>query len=407
MKKKTQLDRLTGLPFLNSVYPRIQEELCIRKEIGYIFFDLVDFNELQEKYGIEVCNKLIRNLGKTMAQQRGKLYREDDLVAVGSQSPTRFILFLFSPPRRKLRFATNDLKLITSRILQKMQNIIREKGTRLGISDQIYFHSGFAVVIPDSSLEVDKVIYEAHKEATLRAHLEKVMVNLISNISHELRTPLTCIKGYAETLLEGAMSDEELCRKFLKIINDEAHRLERLINDLLDLSMIDARQVQMRCKESDLVKVLNEIVSVIHPYARKSNITIKAELPGEIPLINADEDRLRQVLINLIDNAIKYSHSGGVVTVRMTTDRKEVAISVIDEGFGIPETEKDRIFERFYRVDQGISEKSGGRGLGLAIAKYIVEAHGGSISVESCLGKGSTFMITMPLDELWNKDEEY
>jgi signal transduction histidine kinase len=407
MSRRPLINKLTGLPFLASLYEKIGEQLSVRNEIGYIFFNVVQFSELQAKYGIETYNKLLRIIGKTMNQQRGKLYREDDLIAMGGQASDHFILFLFSPPRKKICFSTTDLKLISSRIVQKLNTIMREKSQRMGIKDPIDLQSGYATITPDPNVDVEKLIYEAHKEAILRANLEKVMVHLISNISHELRTPLTCIKGYAETLLEGAMSDENLCRKFLKIINDEAQRLERLINDLLDLSMIDARQVQMRCKETNLKKLIDQTVSVIHPYAKKSNVQIDVEAPEELPLISADEDRIRQVLINLLDNAIKYSHPGGLVSMRITLNKREVKVSVIDRGFGIPEAEKGRIFERFYRVEQGLAGGHSGRGLGLAIAKYIIEAHGGMISVESEYGKGSTFGFSLPIEEMWGKDEEY
>jgi signal transduction histidine kinase len=407
MGRKALISTLTGLPFITSLYEKIGDQLKIRNEIGYIFFNLLQASELQEKYGIETYNKLLRIIGKTMNQQRGKLYREDDLIAMGGQASDHFILFLFSPPRKKICFSTTDLKLISSRIVQKLNTILREKSQKLAIKEPLDLQSGYATITPDPNVDAEKLIYEAHKEAILRANLEKVMVHLISNISHELRTPLTCIKGYAETLLEGAMSDENLCRKFLKIINDEAQRLERLINDLLDLSMIDARQVQMRCKETDLIKVMEQTVSVIHPYARKSNVSIDVEAPAELPMINADEDRIRQVLINLLDNAIKYSHPGGHIRVMVTLNKRDVRVSVIDQGFGIPEVEKGRIFERFYRVEQGLAGGHSGRGLGLAIAKYIIEAHGGLINVESEYGKGSTFSFSLPLEEMWGKDEEY
>lgn len=404
--KDMRTDSLTGLPLLTSVYDTVRDQLGIRKEIGYIFFDVIHFADLQQKYGVEICSRLLRNLGKTMSQQRGKLYREDDLLALGSQPPHQFILFLFSPPRRKATFSTNDLKLISARIMQKLINIIKEKGAKFGIKEDIDFNSGYAIITPDPNLEVEKLVYEAHKEAMLIANMEKVMVNLISNISHELRTPLTCIKGYAETLLEGALSNEELCSKFVKIISDEAQRLERLINDLLDLSMIDAKQIQMRFKEMDMQKVICEIVSVIHPYAKKSDMCISLDCPPSLPMINADEDRIRQVIINLLDNAIKYSHPGGSVKIGVSADKKDMRISISDHGMGIPPGEKNHIFERFYRVEKGHSGGHSGRGLGLAISKYIIEAHGGTIQVESALGKGSTFTFTIPIEEIWAKDEE-
>jgi len=246
MTQARDVDTLTGLPHMESISSRVHAHLLLGKEVGYIFFNIVHFPELKEKFGSESCNKLLKSIGKILSGLKGKLYREDDLIATGSLSPDHFLLLLFSPPRKKEHFSHDDLKLISSRITQRLQTIMRERTCKLGIKDKLEFNSGYATINPDPSSEVEKLLAEAHKEALLRSNLEKVMVHLISNISHELRTPLTCIKGYAETLLEGAMADEALCRKFLKIINDEAHRLERLINDLLDLSMIDAHDLRRR-----------------------------------------------------------------------------------------------------------------------------------------------------------------
>jgi len=402
-----QLDKLTGLPLLSSVYPKVTEELSHRDEVGFLFFDIVQFTELIKTYGRGRCEDLLRIVGRILREQRGKLFREQDLVAVGGPAADYFVIFLFSPPRRKEKFATHDLKLISYRILQKLSNIVNEESARIGIAEKIDFHTGYTVIFPDPQLNVERLVYEAQKEAALKSQLEEVMVQFISNVSHELRTPLTCIKGYAETLLEGARSDEELCRRWLTIISEEAQRLERLINDLLDLSMIEAKRIELKYKQVDPKKLIEDTISVLHPHAAKSQIEMRVIIPADLPYLQVDEDRLRQVLVNLLDNAIKYSPKGGIVTIEAKSDSKEVSISVSDQGIGIPETELSRIFERFYRVEKGRSAKHGGRGLGLAIAKHIVEAHGGSIEAESSLGKGSRFTFTLPIDDtIWAAEDE-
>lgn len=400
------IDKLTGLPLLSSVYEKVKEEMGSREEVGFLYFDVVQFSGLQQSYGWEVCESLLRSLGRTLKEQRGKLFRDQDLLAVGGPGADYFVIFLFSPPRHKKKFATHDLKLISYRILQKLTNIINEEGAKLGIKERIDFHSGYTVIIPDPQLNVERLVYEAQKEATLKSQVEEIMVQFISNVSHELRTPLTCIKGYAETLLEGAMNDPQLCTRWLTIISDEAQRLERLINDLLDLSMIETKQVQMRFKQVDISKVIQDTITVLHPYAQKQNVKMEVYIPRDLPLVNADEDRLRQVLTNLVDNAIKYSREGGKVKIKVNRNEGEIRVTVIDNGVGIPENELNRIFERFYRVGKGRGAKHGGRGLGLAIAKHIVEAHGGTIVARSNLGKGSRFIFTIPTEDIWGGELE-
>jgi two-component system phosphate regulon sensor histidine kinase PhoR len=401
------VDELTGLPVLSSIYHKVSEELARRREVGFLYFDVVQFREFQATYGIDVCNALLKKLGETLSDQRGRLFRDEDLVAIGGPGTDYFVIFLFSPPRRKEKFANHDLKLISTRVLQKLTYILNEEAHRRGVQEKVDFHAGYTIIFFDPQLSVEKLVFEAQKESALKSQLEEIMVQFISNVSHELRTPLTCIKGYAETLLEGAMGDRELCTRWLQIISDEAQRLERLINDLLDLSMIEAKQVEMRFKPLDTGKLIRDVAAVLHPFALKNGVKVRVEVADNLPEVKADADRLKQVLLNLVDNAIKYSGPKGRVRIRAEVSGQDISVSVVDSGVGIPEGERDRIFERFYRVEKGRSAKHGGRGLGLAIAKHIIEAHGGSISVKSSLNKGSTFTFTLPTEDMWEPEEEY
>ncbi len=384
---------------LTSVYEKITSFLKQSKEIGYIFFDIADFQELIQIYGEEPMNKLMLHIGDTVISQKGRLYREDDCIVSDYDTPGRFILLLFSPPRHKSSFSDTDLKLVSSRIIQKLKTIVQEIFGYHEAANHIFFNSGYSIIKNTAGGDGEKILYDAYREASLQAYMEKIMANLISNISHELRTPLTCIKGYAESLLEGAMYDDGLCAKFIKIISDEAHRLERLINELLDLSMIDARQVQMNCDEADLSEIITEVHAIVQPYAKKAGIRVTMALPEENKSIDVDQDRIKQLLIILVDNAIKYSKTDGDGSVNITLEYtdNEVIIKISDNGVGIPESEKDIIFERFYRVKQKNSDRKEGKGLGLSIAKFIVESHGGEILVESNYGKGSTFIIKIPI----------
>ena len=397
---ESTLDPVTGLPLLASVHGRVREELKKQKEVGFIFFDIVQFRQLQASYGVEAGNALLGLIGSAFKTLQGKLFRVEDLVAVDGVGDDYFAVFLFSPPRRKVTFSKQDLSFIRHRILQRLTDIVNQNRVALGIGDLVELHSGYTVISRQGRRSPARLIREAQKDAAVKAQLEQLMVGFISNVSHELRTPLTCIEGFAETLLEGAMSDPELCARWLRVIHDEARRLERLIKDLLDLSMIEARHLPMRFGTVEIARVIEGTAAVLHPHAQKSQVSVEVDAPLDLPPVLADEDRIRQVLLNLIDNAIKYSRPTDRVTIRARRVDTEVEVSVIDTGMGIPEADLDHIFERFYRVDRGRGAQRPGRGLGLAIARHFIEAHGGTISVTSEPEKGSCFRFTLPVDAL-------
>lgn len=385
-----------NLPFLDGVLDRVERELKKREQVGFLYFDVIEFNRLISSYGPEVGQRLLQSLSETLNRQRGKLFRDEDLIAVGGPAVDFFVIYLFSPPRRKEQFAKSDLKLISNRVLQKLSYIINETAARLGVEQKIDLRGGYTVLKYDSNVPVDRLVYEARKEAALKTEMEEIMLTFVSNVSHELRTPLTCIKGYAETLLDGALEEPELARRWLSVVLEEAGRLERLIHDLLDLSMIEAHQVQMHFGDVELHSLLEHAGAVLQPHAKAAKVSIEVEVPDQKRTWRADEDRLSQVIVNLIDNAIKYSPPDGVVTVRLEYVKENAVIEVIDRGTGIPEEELPRIFERFYRVEKGSAARFGGRGLGLSIAMHIVEAHGGELTVESKLHHGTKFRVSLP-----------
>jgi signal transduction histidine kinase len=393
------VDDLTGLPVLSSAYDRIQKEINQNDQVGFLYFDIVEFCQLEEKYSFLKCRELLRLIGETLKKQRGLLYRDEDLVVLGGKGLDFFILFLFSPPRRKENFTNHDLKLISTRIKQKLQHVIDENSDILGISEDIEFHAGYTVIKKDPHMNIERLIHEARKEAGFKSQLEEIMIQFISNVSHELRTPLTSIKGYTETLLEGAMADPELCQRWLEIIYDEAERLERLINDLLDLSMLEAEQVELNFKKMDICRTIQNVCAILHPLAAKENVSISFDFCEDIPQIVADEDRMKQVLLNLVHNAIKYSPRDNNICIQVIkANEHQIKVNISDHGCGIPRKHLDKVFERFYRADKQHIGKAAGRGLGLAIARHIVESHGGTIGAISKKGTGSTFYFTLPMD---------
>jgi two-component system phosphate regulon sensor histidine kinase PhoR len=235
-------------------------------------------------------------------------------------------------------------------------------------------------------------------DITRLKELEKVRQDFVANVSHELRTPLTTIKGYAETLLEGALK-EEVASQFVQVIKRHSDRLEKIVEDLLILSKIESKEFQLKMESLSVSDLTGDVLDFLKGPLDKSKISVSV---GQIPpalLVYGDRQYLEQVLVNILDNAIKYGREGGTITISATErDQREVEISVRDDGIGIPKEDLPRIFERFYRVDKGRSKELGGTGLGLSIVKHIVRAHGGRIWAESHPGEGSTFHFTLPIN---------
>ncbi|GAM14732.1 two-component system histidine kinase PnpS [Mesobacillus selenatarsenatis] len=225
--------------------------------------------------------------------------------------------------------------------------------------------------------------------------LEQMRKDFVANVSHELKTPITSIKGFSETLLDGAMHDKATLEAFLEIILKESDRLQVLIQELLDLSKIEQHGFRLTKGTVDLVKEAYEVIEILKRKAAQKDIMLKLSQPSEEAVIEGDPDRLKQVLINLVSNAITYTPNGGSVEITLTDQEDSVSILVKDSGIGIEKSEITRIFERFYRVDKARSRNSGGTGLGLAIVKHIVEAHKGHIEVDSQIGKGTTFTVKL------------
>jgi two-component system phosphate regulon sensor histidine kinase PhoR len=251
-----------------------------------------------------------------------------------------------------------------------------------------------AAAISNSTGEREGTILVFHDLTRLK-QLERTREEFVANVSHELRTPLSLIKGYVETLLDGARNNPEVAQRFLKIIERNTQRLDLLIQDLLTISALESERIKLALLPTNLRPLADKIFADLHARADIKNIQLINELPELTAL--ADANRMDQVLANLVDNAIKYGRAQGRVTVggKMVDDHK-IEIFVRDDGPGIPPEALDRVFERFYRVDKARSRDQGGTGLGLSIVKHIVQAHGGKVWVESELGKGAAFYFTLP-----------
>ncbi len=234
-----------------------------------------------------------------------------------------------------------------------------------------------------------------HDVSELR-RLEQLRKEFVANVSHELRTPLATIKAFAETLGSGAINDTENRMDFIQEIEKNADRMTRLVDDLLTISALESGKMPPVFELTDPMRLASEVVVSMMPLAQKKQIILRLEPFRDIPQVRADKNQLKQVLTNLLDNAIKYTAEQGVIRVMASAQNGQITISVQDNGPGIPSGDLPRIFERFYRVDKARSRELGGTGLGLAIVKHIVEIHGGSVDVQSTPSAGSTFSFTLP-----------
>ena len=252
-----------------------------------------------------------------------------------------------------------------------------------------------AVALRDPAGEANGAVLVFHDITRVR-ELEGVRQEFVANVSHELRTPLSLIKGATETLLDGAKSDPVALDRLLSIVDRHADRLTLLIDDLLLLAKLDSGRVVLNVQPSPLRLAVQEVVEDLMPRALAREMTLLNTLPPGL-IAQADQDRLRQVLSNLIDNAIKYGRSSGTVTISgRVLNETWAEVCVRDDGPGIPADARARVFERFYRADKARSREQGGTGLGLAIVKHVVQAHGGDVRVESELGQGAAFYFTLP-----------
>ena len=272
-----------------------------------------------------------------------------------------------------------------NKVLQNQDNYSSEMVFRN--PEKIYLESNFQTITDHKGQIIGAVIVLI--DVTRIKKLEKMRKDFVANVSHELKTPLTSIRGYADTIIENEIRDYETIKKFVGIISKEATRLNLLINDLLDLSKLEADYFEL--KPENLDNILDKPLRILEKEAEKKDINIIKQFDDELPIVKMNRSQIENLLINLIDNAIKYNNEGGKIFIRAYEQNNKVYIEIEDTGIGIPQGDQDRIFERFYRVDKARSKEVGGTGIGLSIVKHIVKGHDSEIEVNSVEGQGTNF----------------
>ncbi|HPN57235.1 MAG TPA: ATP-binding protein, partial [Candidatus Omnitrophota bacterium] len=366
-----------------------------RDEIGDLAIALSDMaDEIKSK--IDRISQEGAKLDAVLSSMFEGIMVVDEKGGILLMNPSlRKIFFVDSDPEKKSpieAIRNSQVQDITDRILKDQQTLISEEVTVSQPEEKILKINAVPIVRKDA---IEGAVLVFHDITELRK-LERVRQDFVANVSHELRTPVSSIKGYAETLLDGAIDDKDNVRDFLNIIYQDSARLANLIDDLLELAKIESGKMNMVFAPLEIKPILLRCLGVLEKPVKDKRISVSVNIPAGIPKVRADDKRLAQVFLNLLDNAVKYTADGGAVKVDVFLNGMFVQVDVSDTGIGIPEKDLPRIFERFYRVDKARSREIGGTGLGLSIVKHIVLSHGGQVWVHSELEQGSTFSFTLP-----------
>jgi two-component system phosphate regulon sensor histidine kinase PhoR len=312
-------------------------------------------------------------------------------------------VLLINPALREMLLLQDDsvgklvLEVIRHGELKKLLDAVREHGEAASQEIEIGGLLPRRLLVRAAPIGAAGGVFAVVFDVTEMRRLERLRRDFVANVSHELRTPVTAIRSAAETIRDVAVNDIQALPRFTDILARNAERLGSLVDDLLDLSRIESREIRIVSEELDVSLVVSQVVNLFRERAEKREQSLRVEIATNLPRILADRRALEHILTNLIDNAVKYSGNGAVIRLRAASaDRTRVAIHVEDTGPGIAEEHLPRLFERFYRVDTGRSRELGGTGLGLAIVKHLVEAMGSEIRVESTLGTGTRFTFQVP-----------
>jgi len=379
--------------------------------LGETKFEEIDLNvDFDQPEDVKALNQSLLAASNQIELQISQLNKEQVMLTTVLSQMTDGVLLADNSGRVELLnkaaegiFNISEAKAIGRSVVEVMRHhalIDLWEKTLLGESSSIAFEMGvehkyLQVVgiplgdrLPDRSMLLFQDLTKTHQ-------LERVRRDFISNISHELRTPMASLKAISETLLDGALDDPALSRKFVLRMDTEVDNLTMMVNELLELSRIEAGRMNLEFQRIQPCSLLSKAVERMALQAERAGLALSLNCPGDLPQIFADQDRLAQVLINLIHNAIKFTPTGGSIDLGAWVHDRDVIFRVRDTGVGISPRDQKRIFERFYKADR--SRTGGGTGLGLSICRHMVEAHSGEIWVESVEGEGSSFFFRIPI----------
>ncbi|OAB32018.1 PAS domain-containing sensor histidine kinase [Paenibacillus macquariensis subsp. defensor] len=376
--------------------------------------------QLERHDEVGQLGKAINAMADSLQNQLKRIRDNEDLIQSVLDNMTSGILMIdvkgniaVINPAAEGMLRVKSEQVLGKSYLEMKQHYELSKVLKEGISLRVAIHEERSLYYPEEKMmRIDGVpmldeggsykgILFLLQDISAIRRLENMRSEFVANVSHELKTPIAAVKGFAETLLGGGVTDEKTARSFLQIIYDESERLNRLISDILDLSKIESKRIPMDYSPVHLSSFFISVRETIDTMAKKKRISLQMEVPDEL-FIEADEDKLKQIFINLLSNAINYTQEGGRVKVivhHLEHDQGEdrIQFTVSDTGLGIPKKDLPRIFERFYRVDKARSRVSGGTGLGLSIVKHLVDMHNGQLSVDSELNIGSSFTVELPI----------
>lgn len=363
-------------------------------ELGHL---AADFNEMAAKLDAamtDLHNKKIELESIVDSMTNGLVAVDNDLRIV-----------LINPVAYKLFAIYEEQDIKGSKIVQHIRNIEINKILQETIKTNKYLECDVTIgnmVLHVSTCPIRSKLKNSNsggivfiQDITKIRKLEQLRTEFVSNVTHELKTPMTSIRGFIETLKNGAINDQKVAGRFLEIIDIEADRLYALIEDILYLSEIESKQKDTNLENIGISGLVNEVFEVLQPLAVEKGISLQYGSQDEV-FIKANRNRMKQLFLNLIDNGIKYNKPNGSVNITTVQEKGKVVISVKDTGIGIPAEHLTRIFERFYRIDKGRSRDMGGTGLGISIVKHIVQLYDGNIRVNSEVDKGTEFIIELP-----------
>ena len=359
------------------------------------------FNYLREKLKITLTE---------VFNEKSKLqtildYMADGLIAVDNQgkiihiNPTALKMLNLSPEDAQNKLYDEIISSLNAKLTMEYITANSEDwlGNELIKRNHITLQANYAPFKEEKGENAGIVM--VLQDITERYKLDTMRKEFVANVSHELKTPLTSIKSYTETLLDGALEDRDISENFLKVVDSEADRMARLVKDLLQLSSIEYNQIKWNKRKNNLVKIIENSILKVSMTAKNKMQSVTFEVKEEEIIGYMDSDRIEQVILNILSNAIKYTPDHGKIKVLLDKEENQAVIRIIDNGIGIPKEDIPRLFERFYRVDKARSRELGGTGLGLSIASQIIEAHQGKIHIISNEGEGTEVVIILPLDE--------